>query len=100
MTCAGFSGALAAVGQTERAAEVIAKWRPDTYGVPLALAQYHVMRGEFEVAAECYAKGIEQRDPRALPSRYIFGPEFHSSVYWPPLAKMMNLQQNMTSRSF
>jgi Tfp pilus assembly protein PilF len=100
MSRAGFAGALAAVGQAEHGAELIAQLNPDTYGVPMALATYHVMRGDFAAAADSYAKGIEQRDPRALPTRYMLGPEFHSSAHWPRLAKMMSLPQTMTTRSF
>jgi tetratricopeptide (TPR) repeat protein len=98
--CAGFAGHLAATGQPERAAEMIAKLNPDTYGAPMALAMYHAIRGEFDVAAEYYAKGIEQRDPGAPPGRYMLGPAFRSSAHWPRLAKMMNLPQTMSSRSF
>ena len=66
----------------------------------MALAMYHTIRGNLDMAAECYAKSIEQRDPSVLPSRYLLGPTFHSSPHWPKFAKMMNLPQTLSSRSF
>jgi len=98
--CAGFAGALAAAGQPERAAELIAKVPSDAYGAPMALTTYFDRRGDLEQVAVCYAKGIEERDPRALPTHFMLGPEFRASVHWPRLAKMMKLPQTMTSRSF
>jgi len=98
--CAVFAGLLASAGHQDRAAELIAKLPAAAYGAPISLAIYHAIRGELDLAAEWYAKGIEQRDPRALPTRYILGPQFHYSAHWPRLAKMMKLPQTMTSRSF
>jgi Tfp pilus assembly protein PilF len=95
--CGGFAGILARTGQHERAAELIAKVTPhDAYGAPMALAAYHLGRGELDQAADWFAKAIEQRDPRCIPFSYLLSPDFRSGPRWAKLAKMMNLPQTVT----
>ena len=58
-------------------------------GAALGWAAYHLVRLEFDQAAEWTAKAIEQRDPRVM----ILLPYMRTSSRWPALAKMLNLPE-------
>jgi eukaryotic-like serine/threonine-protein kinase len=67
----------------------------EVFGTPAGLTNFHMLRGEIDLAAGWFAKAIEQRDARApwiLP--HMFGNQLTSSSYWPALARMMNLPAN------
>jgi TolB-like protein len=55
----------------------------------LGWAAYHLVRLEFDQAADWTAKGIEQRDPRVM----LLLPYVRNSSRWPALASMMNLPE-------
>jgi TolB-like protein len=94
----GPTGTLAAVlaleGDQDRAAGLLEGTGTDGAGIPIGWYSYHMTRGEPALAAPWLDKAIEQRDTRApfiLPS--IFGRQFVSTPYWPPLRKKMNLPE-------
>ena len=61
-------------------------WRQ---GAALGWAAYHLVRLEFDQAAEWTAKAIEERDPGVL----MLLPYMRTSSRWPALAKMLNLPE-------
>ena len=87
------AGLLARTGDERRAGELLDKLGPpETYGVPLAWASFHLCRGETEKAVDWWEKVIDQRDPSAvLLPRLPLGYALRSSPGWPALAKRMNL---------
>ena len=97
------AGLLAALlmeaGDADRANEVLQKLGPaESYGSPVGWATFHLVRGEFEKAAEWIEKGVEQRHPVPLPlamldERWWRG--LRSSSRWPGIASKMNLPETM-----
>jgi eukaryotic-like serine/threonine-protein kinase len=91
------AGLLAAVlehvGDTRRAEELLETLAPpETYGVPRALAIYHLIRGEGERAVDWFEKMIDQRDNIAVfMPRLPYAKALRASPRWPALAKRMNL---------
>jgi hypothetical protein len=91
------AGLLAALlmqaGETVRAEEVLARLGPpETYGAPVGWATFHLVRGEFEKAAEWIERGIEQRHPVAVPLAMLdekWWRGLQSSSRWPALEKLM-----------
>ena len=83
------AGILARLGEVDRPDELVARLREMA---PLGFFWYHLLRSEIEVAADYYAKMIQQRDSEAtlLASARLLQP-LRSSPRWPALAKMMNL---------
>jgi len=62
-----FAGVLAMAGERGRANELIAQLGPpETYGVPTAMAFFHLLCDELDSAAAWCEKSIEQRDPRIV----------------------------------
>ena len=91
-----FAGLLARTGQRDRAMGLLAELgAPESYGVPLALALFHLHQGETEAAADWWEKAIDQRDPGAVMwPRYQAGGALRSSPRWPELAGRMNLPRS------
>jgi eukaryotic-like serine/threonine-protein kinase len=97
------AGLLAALlmqaGDADRANEVLQRLGPpESYGSPVGWATFHLVRGEFEKAAEWIEKGVEQRHPVPLPlamldERWWRG--LRSSSRWPAIASKMNLPETM-----
>jgi eukaryotic-like serine/threonine-protein kinase len=90
------AGVLARMGDKRRAEELLGTLGPpETYGVPLALALFHLHQGETEKAAEWWEKVIDQRDPSAaIAPRLPFAEALRTSPRWPALAKRMNLPES------
>src|SRR5437867_530285 len=80
---------LVRAGATSRADALIEKLRRgETCGAPAGLAVFHVMRGEFDRAAECAEQAIEERYPLLV---RVLRPLLQSSPRWPALERLMNL---------
>lgn len=63
------------------------------YGVPCALALFHLLCSENEQAAEWTERALEQRD-QLVPMILLtppWSPMLRASSRWPALAKRMNL---------
>ncbi|HEY6344736.1 MAG TPA: tetratricopeptide repeat protein [Bryobacteraceae bacterium] len=90
------AGLLARTGHERRAEELLAKLGPpETYGVPLAWALFHLFRGETEKAVDWWEKAIDQRDSNAVIwPRFNAGEALRKSLRWPALAKRMNLPES------
>ena len=90
------AGILARLGEVDRLDALVARLREMA---PLGFFWYHLLRSEIEVAADYYAKMIEQRDSEAtlLASARLLQP-LRSSPRWPALAKLMNLPVEILSR--
>ena len=93
---AALAGLLSRTGDERRAEELLAELAPpETYGVPVAWAFFHLFRGETEKAVDWWEKVIDQRDPNA-----VFSPRLGStaalraSPRWLALAKRMNLPES------
>jgi len=91
-----FAGLLARTGDQRRAEDILAKLGPpETYGVPLAWAVFHLYQGETESAVDWWEKVIDQRDPNAIVlPRVGFGEALRTSPRWPALARRMNLPES------
>jgi serine/threonine protein kinase len=91
-----FAGLLARIGDQRRAGELLSKLEPpETSGVPMAWALYHLYQGETEKAVDWWEKVINQRDPSAiLTPRVGSGEALRTSPRWPELAKRMNLPES------
>jgi hypothetical protein len=89
------AGVLARTGNSARAQDVLGKLGPPTvYGVPRALAVFHLIAGEIDKAADWCERVIEQRDGNLAVSMSlpVYKP-LRESPRWPKLAKMMNLPE-------
>jgi tetratricopeptide (TPR) repeat protein len=82
------AGILAQLGEKERADELVAKLRNMAH---IGLLLYHLLCSRTDIAADWFAKMIEDRDPVAPP--YSCLKPIRSSPRWPVLAKMMNLPE-------
>jgi hypothetical protein len=84
------------MGDVRRAEDLLSTLGPpETYGIPQALAFFHLQQGETEKAAEWWEKVIDQRDPGAtVMPRTPIGEALRSSPRWPALAKRMNLPES------
>jgi len=92
-------GTLAAVlsleGDQERAAGLLEGMGTEGAATPIGWYAYHMNRGEPALAAPWFDKAVEQRDTRApfiMPG--MFGRQFVSTPYWPPLRRKMNLPES------
>jgi serine/threonine-protein kinase len=87
------AGLLSRRGDPERAGQLISELGDfSAYGAPIGLILYHVIRIEFEKAANWAEKGIEQRHPHILPA--TCGPQrkhFAACGQWPRLARLLRL---------
>lgn len=83
------AGLLARTGNERRSEELLAKLGPpETYGVPLAWALFHLYRGETEKAVDWWEKAIDQRDTGAVIwPRFNAGEALRRSPRWPALAE-------------
>ena len=81
-----FAGLAGREGDAARAESLLQQLAP---GAALGWAAYHLVRLEFDQAADWTAKAIEQRDPRVM----ILLPYMRTSSRWPALAKMLNLPE-------
>jgi TolB-like protein/tRNA A-37 threonylcarbamoyl transferase component Bud32 len=90
------AGLLARAGDVVRAEELLGKLgSPETYGVPLAWAYFHLIRGETETSVGWWEKAIDQRDAHALITpRLPSGLALRTSPRWPALAERMNLPKS------
>jgi TolB-like protein/Flp pilus assembly protein TadD/predicted Ser/Thr protein kinase len=90
------AGILARMGDAKRAETLIQQLRdaPARPGAPIGMVLYHLIRAEIDAAADWYEKAIEQRDLILIPWITLpLAKPLRSSPRWPPIAKMMNLQQ-------
>jgi tetratricopeptide (TPR) repeat protein len=89
------AGLLVRTGDTARAQDILSKLGPPAvFGVPRALALFHVINGQMGEAADCCERVIEQRDGTLAVSTTlpIYKP-LRESPRWPKLARMMNLPE-------
>jgi hypothetical protein len=83
------AGLVSREGDAARAESLLAQLAPGMYGTALGRAVYHLVRLEFDQAADWIAKAIGQRDPRVM----SLVPYMRSSSRWRALAMMMNLPE-------
>jgi TolB-like protein/predicted Ser/Thr protein kinase len=89
------AGLLARKGLTIRVQELLMKLGSrQEYGVPFSLAEFHLLCGEIDKAADWLEKAIAQRHPlilfwMALPHWKVL----KSSPRWPALMKLLNLPE-------
>ena len=81
-----FAGLAGREGDAARAESLLAQLAP---GAALGWAAYHLVRLEFDQAADWTAKAIKERDLRVV----NFLPYMRTSSRWPALAKMLNLPE-------
>jgi hypothetical protein len=86
-----FGGLLAQAGQSARG-DAIMQALGEARTNPFARVFFHILRAEFDLAAEWYERAIEQRELFAL----ICAPApvmrpLRESPRWPRLARLMNL---------
>ena len=82
------AGILTRSGEAARAVTLMAQFRsPESYGMPVGWAAYHLFRMDTDEAAKWLEKAIEQRDCRVI----FLLRHFRGSPHWPTLAKKMNL---------
>lgn len=82
------AGLYSRTGNEKRAKEILANPLPPGSGMVF----YHLLRSEFDAAADWYQKGIEQHAPFVVVwATHSFTKPLRSSPRWPALAKMMNL---------
>jgi TolB-like protein/Tfp pilus assembly protein PilF len=88
-----YAGLLARLGQSERANEVLQTLgSTERYSVAKALACFHSICGEVDLAAAWYEKAIEERDSTvAIYLQSAIGQPLRASRHWPRLAALMNL---------
>ena len=86
------AGALTNLGQSEKAEPILATLRGYSYGGPLGLCLYCIVRGDIEEAVDWLAKGVEEHVPASIGR---VGRAFESllqrSTRWPEVLKAMNL---------
>lgn len=88
------AGLLVRAGDPARAREVLCTLGDgQDYGVPCALAMFHLLCSENEQAAEWTERALEQRD-QLVPMILLtppWGPMLRTTSRWPALARKMNL---------
>jgi len=88
------AGLLEAAGETKEAGELLDKLRADSYGGPVGLYCYHLIRGETDDAVEALGRAVESRFPCILlTSLRTFQPLLRQSPGWPALLKKANLSE-------
>lgn len=87
------------LGEDAHAAELLARLQPaDAFGIPRGLGVYHWANGEYETAAACFEKSIDQRDPWG--SIYFWSwycRPMRSTPLWARLMKKFNLPAETAS---
>jgi serine/threonine-protein kinase len=86
------SGALANTGLVEKAEPLLDGLREASYGGPVGLAIYSLVRGDIDAAVEWAGKAAEQRFPVFIP--LVIRPYealFRRSAGWPAVLKTINL---------
>jgi serine/threonine-protein kinase len=88
-----YAGVLAVSGDRARAQTLLSGLGDGTaFGAPLGFILYHGSLQEIDLAAEWYARAIEQRDTRApWILAHLLGDRLTSSQRWPALKRMMKL---------
>jgi len=82
------AGILARLGEHERAFEVLAPWKDN----PGCMAQYHMLTGAIDAAAESFEAAVDQRDPNVtLHVASVLLEPLRESPRWPAIARKMNL---------
>jgi serine/threonine-protein kinase len=90
------AGALIRTGERTRAEALIFEMG-ETPRPLVGRALYHVLCSELDLAADWYARAIEQRDPFALVLANVpMLRPLRQTSRWPQLAKMMNLPDSRT----
>jgi eukaryotic-like serine/threonine-protein kinase len=86
------AGALANMGQTERAEPLLAALRSDSYGGPVGLMCYALVRGDVAMAVDCIRAAAPQRFPAFIPVWVrTYEPLLRDSPAWPDALTAMNL---------
>ena len=86
------AGALANLGQAEKAEPLLATLRGDAYGGPTGFACYFLVRGEIDRAVEWLEKAVDQRFACLIICVVRpYEPVFRQSAAWPALLQKMNL---------
>ena len=86
------AGALTNLGQPERAEPILATLRGYSYGGPLGLCFYCIVRGDIEEAVGWLEKGVEERVPASIGRvARAFESLFQRSARWPEVLMAMNL---------
>lgn len=79
-------------GDVERSDALLEKLRSGpAYGIPLALATYHMCCGEIDAAADCAERAIAERHPALFFFLRAHGHDLLRSARWPALAERLNL---------
>ena len=88
-----YAGVLAVSGYRPRAEALLSGLGDGTaFGAPLGFILFHGSLEEIDLAAEWYARAIEQRDTRApWILAHLLGDRLTSSRQWPALRRMMKL---------
>jgi tetratricopeptide (TPR) repeat protein len=88
-----YAGLLVCTGERDLGNEIIqALGAGDTYGTAKGLANFHILCGEFDAAANWFEKGILERDPAApIHLQAGLGRSLLATPHWPRLAALMNL---------
>ena len=93
------AGLLSIMGKESRA-EMLLEEMHNSRGAlvaPTGMVLYHLVRSEFDAAADWFEKAIEKRDPLLVPwIRLPFAKALRASPRWPKIAKMMNLPDTMS----
>ena len=80
------AGALANLGQAEKAEPLLATFRGDAYGGPTGLACYFLVRGDIDRAVEWLEKAADQRFACLIICVVRpYEPVFRQSAAWPAL---------------
>ena len=92
-TAALLAAVLEHVGDTRRAKELLETLQSSgLFGVPRALAIFHLIQGSGEKAVDWFEKMIDRRDNMAFfIARVPYANALRSSSRWPDLAERMNL---------
>jgi serine/threonine-protein kinase len=92
-----YAGVLAVAGDRLRAETLLSGLGDGTaFGAPLGFVLFHGSLEEIDLAAEWYARAIEQRDTRApWILAHLLGDRLTSSQRWPALGRLMKLPVKM-----
>jgi tetratricopeptide (TPR) repeat protein len=86
------AGMLHRAGETGRADELLAQLPAGSHEDHVARLCFHLVRGEFDAAAEWAGKAVEARNPNVFGFVVrAFEQVLHKSPRWPALLKKMNL---------
>jgi len=90
-----YAGVLVRMGQPDRGKEVLQTLGSGvTYGAAIGLAQFHMICGDIDLAADWFEKAIEERDSTvAISLQNSSGEALRASPRWPRLVALMNLSE-------